>query len=134
MCFIYLELEISFFVCVHGQERIFHESLYFMKLEDLHLRFITYFRYEELWDYSWKIDQYVQESLSCIKIHKKHDKDFASVLSKPFNILSEYLYMKKNFEDHQKARQQQLEDTINFLNEIENVEDLRLYYDFLRLR
>ena len=33
MCFICLEL----FVCVHGQERIFHESLYFMKLEDLYI-------------------------------------------------------------------------------------------------
>ena len=94
----------------------------------------SYFRYEELWDYIWKIDQYVQKSLSCIKTHKQHDKDLASALSKPFNVLSEYLYIKKNFENHQKARQQQLEETINFLNEIENVVDLRLYYDFLRLR
>ena len=67
-------------------------------------------------------------------MHKKHDKDLASALRKPFNILSEYIYMKKNFEDHQRAHQQQLEETFNFLNEIENEEDLRLYYDFLRMR
>ena len=42
--------------------------------------------------------------------------------------------MKKNFEDRQKTRQQQLEATINFLDKIENVDDLRDYYDFLRLR
>ena len=57
-----------------------------------------------------------------------------SALSKPFNVLSEYLYMKKNFEEHQDARQQQLEETIEFLDQIENVEDLRDYYDFLRMR
>ena len=42
--------------------------------------------------------------------------------------------MKNNFEEHQDARQQQLEATIEFLDQIENVEDLRDYYDFLRLR
>ena len=100
------------------------------------LKYCLYFfsRYEELWDYIWKIDQYVQKSLSCIKIHKRHDKHLTSALSKPFNVLSEYLYMKKNFEEHQDARQQQLEATIEFLDQIENVEDLRDYYDFLRMR
>ena len=58
----------------------------------------------------------------------------SSALSKPLNVLSNYLYMKKNFEDRQKTRQQQLEATINFLDKIENVDDLRDYYDFLRLR
>ena len=58
----------------------------------------------------------------------------ASALSKPFNVLSEYLYIKNNFEEHQDARQQQLEATIEFLDQIENVEDLRDYYDFLRMR
>ena len=42
--------------------------------------------------------------------------------------------MKKNFEEHQDARQQQLEATIQFLDQIDDVEDLRDYYDFLRLR
>ena len=99
-----------------------------------HMYHAFFFRYEELWDYIWKIDQYVQKSLSCIKIHKRHDKHLASTLSKPFNILSEYLYMKKNFEEHQDARQQQLEATIQFLDQIDDIEDLRDYYDFLRLR
>ena len=42
--------------------------------------------------------------------------------------------MKKNFEEHQNARQQQLEATIQFLDQIDDVEDLRDYYDFLRMR
>ena len=67
-------------------------------------------------------------------MHKRHDKHLASTLSKPFNVLSEYLYMKNNFEEHQNARQQQLEATIQFLDQIDDVEDLRDYYDFLRMR
>ena len=42
--------------------------------------------------------------------------------------------MKKNFEDHQEARRQQLQETTHFLNKIDNVQDLRDYYDFLWLR
>ena len=42
--------------------------------------------------------------------------------------------MKTNFEKHQKARRHQLEGTIQFLDEIENVDELRDYYNFLRLR
>ena len=42
--------------------------------------------------------------------------------------------MKNNFDDHQKARRQQLEETINFFNEIDDVDELRDHYNFLRLR
>ena len=98
------------------------------------MNFTNYFyfsRYEELADYIWKIDHCVQKSLSCIK---QHIEDGPNDLSSVFNVLSDYLYMKKNFEEHQKARQQQLEATIHFLDEIDNVDELGDYYDFLRLR
>ena len=49
-------------------------------------------------------------------------------------MLSEYLYLKENFEDHQKVRQQQLEQSIHYLDELENVDELREYYEFLRTR
>ena len=96
-------------------------------------RFLFQFRYEELEDYIWKLDGYVRKSLSYIK-KLKHGKDLSSALSKPFNVLTQYLYLKENFEDHQKVHRQQLERTIHFFDKIENVDDLRDYYDFLRGR
>ena len=102
------------------------------------MNFTNYFyfsRYEELADYIWKIDRHVRKGLSCIKKPNKHgNTDLPSTLNKPFNVLSEYLYMKTNFEKHQKARRHQLEGTIQFLDEIENVDELRDYYNFLRVR
>ena len=93
--------------------------------------FFYFSRYEELWDYIWKIDNYVQKGFSYLR---KHGKDLPTALSKPFNVLSAYLYMKKNFDDHQKARQKQLEETTHFLNKINDVGELRDCYDYLRLR
>ena len=80
------------------------------------------------------MDRFVQNSLSYIKKNKLAHKDLSSPLNKPFNVLSEYIYMKKNFEYHQIDRQQQLEKTIHFLDDIENIDELRDYYDFLSLR
>ena len=95
--------------------------------------FFSTFRYEELLDYLWKLDRYVRKSVRCLKKIKKQ-KDLSSVLSKPFNIMSEYLHLKENFDDHQKTRQEHLEQSIHYLDELEDIDELREYYGFLRER
>ena len=42
--------------------------------------------------------------------------------------------MKMNFDKHHEIRQQQLEETIVFMDEIEDVEELKNHFEFLTWR
>ena len=90
-------------------------------------------RYGEIGDYMLELNQYANKSLGCLK-KLKRQTDLASVLSKPFNVLSAYLHLKENFEDHHKTQQQQLEQSIDYLDELKDVDELREYYEFLHTR
>lgn len=88
--------------------------------------------YEELGDCFSIIDSYVQKSLACIRNLK--NEDFAGYLSKTFNVLSGYVFVRDNFLDHQQIRQQQLENTKDHLDSLNNENEIREHYDFLILR
>lgn len=96
--------------------------------------YLSYSRYEELGKYIQKLDRHAEKSLSCIRRYNHPTGFIPSCLRKPLGILCEYFYMKMNFDKHHEIRQQQLEETIVFMDEIEDVEELKNHFEFLTWR